>query len=237
MWLLDQLLPFPKGGSADDYAVAQGAASKQSADEAELAIAAITCGAVAKEVAEHSRKKFEKENERLASITARAQALFFVAGLLSFFLTTGATLQSVLPWKSSYYAFILLFFCLATVLQIAILILNVSKAIEGINYLQPGSSDITRLAKLPSTLEFYKEEAILNLRFYRDASSKNSWRFSRLGNAIRALRNIIICICMLITCFFAGAAIQSFGKNCHDRTSLSIDGRTIHFDQSKCGAN
>jgi hypothetical protein len=79
---------------------------------------------------------------------------------------------------------------------------NVLKAIGGIDYLRPGSSEVAQWAVMQSTADVYRDEAVATLRGYRDASRKNTWRFTALGRALTALRNVVLCVFALIIVFF-----------------------------------
>lgn len=175
---------------------------------------------VAELLVRHIRDKFAREDERQASAIGRAQALFFAVALLTSILTLGASLVSTANSPPLTELYVVAALSAMILYQVYFLVRNLLKAIEGIPYLRPGSSEITRWAGLRSKGAVYRDEAARTLQCYRDASRKNTWRFMALDRALKALRNIIVCVCVLVAVFFGFAVFQHHHEQSAPPTQL-----------------
>jgi len=230
-----QIVPLPYRINAEDWSKEQ-LSTEQARKNIELAEAEIRGApdSSTQFLVEHARRMLESENARQDSVIGRAQSLFFGIALLSFFLTFGASILASTPSFGLWLLVALFFISLIILLQIVALLINVLGVIQGLNYSKAGSSDVARWAQMQSVFDIYRDEAILTLTWYRDASHKNTWRFTRFNLAIRALRNIVFCICALIVTLFA-FSLFGLKQTCMDKVGISMHGEIVYSLQVACG--
>jgi hypothetical protein len=233
--LILNLFPRPASGTADEFAAKEASDPQavKAVEECERAIRTST-DEITGVLVEHARAKLAREDDRQASVIGRAQNLFFVVALLSSLLTFGASLLTAASAPPRTELFVIAAIAMALLLQIYFLVRNVLKAIEGIGYTRAGTSDITRWARQRQVGDVYRDEAIETLKWYREASRKNSWRFKCLHRAIKALRNIVFCACALVTTFLW--FVVSAHAPCANRVQFTVDGAPVYSVQTPCAS-
>jgi len=163
-------------------------------DALAIAVGKATDVAVLKELRDIAIAKLKGEDERQASITARAQGLFASLSLFGFVLTFAATLLTTTTVIGKPLMIVCGSITLYVVVQVIVVIANISNAIGGIGALAAGSSDLTRWAKSDNTADFYRAQTLAYLDYYRWHSLTNTWRFVPLENAIRGVRNTVVAL-------------------------------------------
>ena len=200
------------------------AASKISA--AETAIAGAT-DEVAAYVAARARAMYEQEDQRQASVMGRAQSLFFAVALLSSLLSVGAGfLVSARTPHQGEIVFISIVAALL-VAQVILLVLNLTRAISGLDYPRAGASDFGRWAGYKRLGTLHRNEAVYILDWYRQSAHINTWRFRCLERALTALRNIVILSGMLVIVVLVFANLPTTPA-CTDRSEFR-GGRTVTY--------
>lgn len=204
------LFPFAREGSADDYAkrYLEDPTQKANINKLNIAAASATEEARLKELRDIADSKRADEEARQVSIITRAQGLFVALALFGFLLTFGANLftstnninRSSLAACSVIVIYVLL--------QMIIMMINILQAIGGLGYPTAGSSDLASWLQTNDDCEFYRAQALLTLSHYRRSALNNSWRFVYLTHALRALRNVIFALSLLILIFFAFALVH-----------------------------
>jgi hypothetical protein len=234
--LVSEIFPYSPRGSAEAFAEAQAKnpEAQQIVKDCEDAIAAAR-DPIAELLVVHARERLARENERQSSVIGRAQALFFAVALLGSLWTLGASFLTAATSSSRLEIRVIAAISAIILLQIYFLMRNVLKAIGGLNYLRPGSSEVTKWAKMQCASDVYRDEAVATLRWYRDASRKNTWRFTAFGRALKALRNILLCVFTLILVFFSFGV--SLHPTCSDRVEFTLAGKPVYTVQTPCAAN
>jgi len=205
------VFPFRWWGSPQAYA-----AKTLERDDAKANIRALREAAAAqtdkdrlKEFCEITLKRLDDEVARQSSIITRAQALFAALALFSFLFTFGVGLFGQTAHMDRWVLWVCLAFVVYIVLQIAIMVFNVLRAIKGVSYTSPGSSDLARWLSLPSEVEMHRDRAVMAVEHYREAVQYNNWRFEHLECAFKGLRNIVLTLSALILFLLVAGALLS----------------------------
>lgn len=220
-----QFVPWPPRGNADIFAKArqENLAAQRIALDCAEAIEHAGKHGTAKFLAEHARRMLASEDQRQSSVIGRAQGLFVILAVLTSLTTVGASIVTTTVPINPAELVVVAVGALCILLQILLLVFNVVRAIEGLEYRKAGSSDVARWARASSVGDVYRNEAIVTLEWYRDASHKNTWRFYCLARAMLALRNIIILVCFFIAVFLAFGIFQPPSR-CTDETAFPAKG-------------
>jgi hypothetical protein len=162
-----------------------------------------------KELRDLAKSKKDDEDRRQDSILARAQGLFVALALFSVLFTFGANLQGQTTKFSDSMLVICILIVIYLLIQIVGMVVNILKSIGAIEYPTAGSSDLARFMSCHDIADHYRDEALLTLRHYRQTSLYNSWRFQRLVDAWKGLRNIVITLSILTLMFWMFALCRS----------------------------
>jgi hypothetical protein len=215
-----QIFPLPLRGTATEFAEAcvTDPAAVSNIQVAEDAIAKAT-DEVASELADRAREMLQQEDQRQASVMGRAQSLFFAVALLSSLLSIGAGF--LVSSRTPHIGELLFISALALflVIQVTLLVLSLARAISGLIYPRAGASDFARWAGCGGVGQLHRDEIISVLRWYRLSAHINTWRFSCLERALRALRNVVIGSGLLVLAVLVFANIPS-RQSCTDKTEF-----------------
>lgn len=218
-----QVFPIPRWDTALSFAEAKVNDAKAVAniEAAEKAIAKAK-GEVTSELADRAREMFQQEDQRQASVMGRAQSLFFAVALLSSLLSVGAGF--LVGSRSPHIGELLSISIIALflVVQVILLVLNLTRAISGLEYPRAGASDFARWAAHGTEVDLRRDQAVSVLRWYRLSAHINTWRFDCLERALRALRNVVIGSGLLVLVILIFANIPS-RAGCTDRTEFRGD--------------
>lgn len=211
-----QLFPLPPFGTASVFAETciKEPTAVEKIQKAENALSKAT-DEVAAELAERAREMLQQEDQRQASVMGRAQSLFFAVALLSSLLSVGAgfLVSSRTPHVGELIGISTL--SLFLVIQVILLVLNLTRAISGLTYPRAGASDFAAWAEYSEAGDFHRNEAISTLRWYRLSAHTNTWRFGCLERALLALRNVVIGSGLLVIIVLV---LQTFHPDLRART-------------------
>jgi predicted small integral membrane protein len=145
----------------------------------------------------------------LESIINRAQALFVATAIFGFLFTFGTDLLTAKGELGPIPLSVCIVISSYILVQIVIMVVNILRAIGGIEYPRAGSSDMARWMGLRTLESLYRDQAILILSQYRRIALYNNWRFNHLDQAWKGLRNTVFAVGVLILLLFAFAIFRS----------------------------
>ena len=204
-----QLFPWHRSATPDEFAE-QGIKDPKQQENIDLLVTAVrqaTDEVVLRELRDIATAKVKSEDERQASITARAQSLFAALTLFGFILTFAATLLTTSTAVSSAAMATSLLIASYAVLQVIVVITKTLHAIRGIGTRGAGSSDLASWAEKNSA-DFYRAQALAYFDYYRRHSLTNTWRFTQLEDAVRGVRNIVLSLGIFALALFAFAIFR-----------------------------
>ncbi|MCX7137599.1 MAG: hypothetical protein NTW47_13435, partial [Proteobacteria bacterium] len=203
--LVGELVAFERWTAPDKHAAKElknNALTKRVAD-LEMAAAATRDEARLKEFRDIASARIGDEASRQSSIVARAQGLFVALALFGILFTFGVGLLTQASGNPPWALWIYLVLVLYILLQINLMVVNILRAISGVNYPTSGTSDLTAWLGLKMSEDFYRNQGLLTLEHYRTASLNNTWRMKYFQHALKGLRNVVFTLSILIIFIFA----------------------------------
>ncbi|MGA3017886.1 MAG: hypothetical protein ABSF62_12265 [Bryobacteraceae bacterium] len=204
-----QVFPWRRGATPDEFADQEIKKPEQqkNIDALATAVGRATDEAVLKELRDIATAKVRSEEERQASITTRAQGLFAALTLFGFVLAFAATLlttSTVISRAAMITCGLIAFYA---VVQVVVMVINILQATGGIGAKTAGSSDLASWAE-KKVANYYRAQALAYLGYYRRHSLTNTWRFTRLEDAVRGVRNTVVSLGIFALTLFAFAIFR-----------------------------
>lgn len=206
--VFEELIPFAWQPSPIAYAAKTlGSPEHQTFVTALRAAAkAASDAAILKEFRDVAKEMIDEEAARRAFIITRAQGLLVALALFGFLFTLGTSLFTQTSLFGKQLSWVFLIFVAFILLQMTVMVLNILRAIGGIEEPRVGASELTAWLGL-SEPEFHRAQALLTLDHYRVAALNDNWRFAHLGRALKGMRNIVFALSALIFFLFVAGMV------------------------------
>jgi hypothetical protein len=231
--VLDEMLPRAGGRSLAEHVKDGLEKSSGSAQMLSVEINSIKKQEIADRVSQFSKEQVADEDARRISIFSRAQGLISTISILTALLATASALQPTMFGFGNWYGVIEILVIAYVLLQMMTLALHVFRSMSGLAYSKVSSRDVANWIAPHSMIEYSKREAIINFGIYRSASLTNTWRMRALIASLRALRNVILALVVLVFIFLLRALLPA-PAHCENSVTIKTGLATKYYAGVPC---